>query len=488
MDLFYTWLPILLILVAPASLAYPSNIRSQSPILTNDASPRVVSKVNLTHLGQDYPVYPTTCFSPPSRGRLPRPDLTNVLSDCYWIVKEVLLQQNDLLFQDFLFSNNAFKDQSGNQHSSRWHYGQCVISVGCTKKDQRQMVQPFNVVLAANKILKECIEDRRVSQGGTIPIGSLNDSCYVSVLGVRDSDTPNESSISLLSSPDLLRWDIQRSLLRTTSVFESSVGDQNAIDSSASIPLSVNMVKRASNPQHGSSLSMGTQSLKLGGTLSTSNLAQPLTNLSGSVKAPPSYPVECFDPHTTKRTPPFGEDCQFVINHIILRYPNPMSLQTFGYTPSADIDLSLPQNEKWVFKTCVIFVRSVDKTKTDTFRIADVAYTAHRIMTDCVIGVKYPVGGMYIPDPFFFISTALRVARRTFPKPFWVFSLLGLMPWRRHADSGNFKGTSQIGTAVRGFYVAVGGIATTDATNPSISQYSSSVGVEIDRIGTHDTT
>ena len=437
MDLFDIWVPIFLILTVPASLAYPSDTRSQSLTLNSDASPEVNSQVNLTSLGQGYPVYPTTCF-PASSRRSPVQDYRAILSDCYWIINEVLLKQQDFLYQDLLFSYDTFEDQSGNRYLSGWHRGRCAINVGCVEKNQQQMLQLFNVVLAANKILKECIEDQQILRGGTTPIGSPEGPFYVGVLGLHYSNAANESIISLLSNVDISGQDIQGKLLQTASNTKSSIGDYDVDNSSVSLSPSAKMEKRASDPRHRPSLSTGTQDLVSGDALSTLNLDLPSTNLSGRVQVPPSYPVICFNPYSVKLKPAGLESCQFIINQIILRYPNPMFPQTFGYSASADIDLSLRENEKWAIGHCVIFVRNTDRTRTDTFRMVDVAATAHNIMAECVTGAKYPVGG-----------------------------------------------SADIGTVAGSFYVGVGGLSGPDATNTTISQYRSGGDLADDGIGTH---
>lgn len=424
MSLFNIWVASFLVLIARTSLAYPFHTRFQSLTLTNDASPSVISPVNLADLAQGYPIYPTTCFPLSQRGHhVPPPALAKLISDCSWIINEVLLKQDGLLFQDLLFTYDCFKDQSGNQYLSRWDHGRCVINVASVEKHQTQTLQLFNTVLAANKILKECIEDHRLPQGGTTLIGPASTSFYVGILGIQDDGAANESNISLSSNLDPSRRGTQRSILPTMSNTEKAGGDYDPNDSFVSHPSSVNIEKRASDLQHGSSLSPGTQDLVPGGALSISDLALPSTNVSRSVKAPPSYPVTCFNPYSVKLKPAAVEDCQFIINQIILRYPNPMHQQTFGYTASADIDLSLPQNESWRFGSCIMFVRNGNKTRTDTFRMVDVAYTAHMIMTECVVGVKYPVGG-----------------------------------------------SADIGSVADNFYVGVGGISVTDAANASIMQ------------------
>ena len=154
------------------------------------------------------------------------------------------------------------------------------------------------------------------------------------------------------------------------------------------------MERRVSEPQQGSSLSTSTQSLKAESTLSTLNLIVPATNLAESVEAPPANrQVHCFSPYSTGLKQADADDCETVINDIVLRYPDPMSPKTFGYRPSADIDLSLPENDKWIYGSCVVFVRNVNKTRTDTFRMVDVAITAQNIITECLVGAKYPLGG-----------------------------------------------------------------------------------------------
>lgn len=353
---------------------------------------------------------------------MPTSGVADILSDCYWIINRVLLRQDNLLFQDLMFNYNSFQDQSGNRYLSQWYRGRCAINVSCMERQQKQTLQLFNVVLAANKILRECVEDKHIPHGGTTPIGSPNSSFYVGVIGTKDSDAAHEFNNSLFSKFHHSGQDIQRSLLHQKLIAESAVENYDATRPTVSLPPSVSVEKRASDPQHRSSRSTGTQTAQ-GGAMSNSNLDLFSTNLSRSLEAPPSYPVHCFNPYSVKLKPAAVEDCQFVINHIILRYPNPMYQQTFGYMASADIDLSLPQNQKWIFGHCAMFVRNLDKSRTDTFRMVDVAYTAHRIMAECVTGAKYPLGGV-----------------------------------------------ADVGTVADNFYVGVGGLATTDATDNSILQ------------------
>lgn len=153
--------------------------------------------------------------------------------------------------------------------------------------------------------------------------------------------------------------------------------------------------RRLSGELHASPLSVSSQTGASGGTLSASSGILPHMNLSAaSVNAPPTYAVECFNPHNPRLSPAVAEDCHIVIDHIILRYPNLMEPQTFGYSDFVTIDLRKPENRKWIFGQCVIFVRALDETRVDRFRMVDVASTASRIVKKCVADAKHPNGGM----------------------------------------------------------------------------------------------
>lgn len=67
---------------------------------------------------------------------------------------------------------------------------------------------------------------------------------------------------------------------------------------------------------------------------------------------------------------------------------------TFGYNDAVDFDLRIKANEKWIHGSCVIFVRSVDKSMVDKFRMIDVSVAAERVVSDCVAGRKYSIGGL----------------------------------------------------------------------------------------------
>lgn len=86
-----------------------------------------------------------------------------------------------------------------------------------------------------------------------------------------------------------------------------------------------------------------------------------------------------------------------------------------------DIDLDKLENDRWTYGRCAVFVRSLDHSRVDTFRMVDVANTANRILSKCVLGKKYPYGG-----------------------------------------------TAGIGSSERNFFVALGGLSETRLTNETV--------------------
>ena len=388
MVFFDIWVPIFLILNISASLGYSFHTRSQRLAV---ASPTLISQPNPRYQGNGYPIYSTACLPP---GSQVKPSyIPNIMSDCFWIINEDLLQRHDLLFQNLVFRHRNFEDQSGKQYPSFWQHGQCSILVTNGGRSTVEVLQLFNIVLSANKILKECIEGKRVPQGGSIPIGAIGlfDTGFrVMVIGSNEIDAVNEPKLSSLSHLNSSGGKTKSSLIHTTSAAEPSTGGSDAKQLTMSQP-DVGIGKRSSDSHLPLSLLTSIQSLKPGGAWGTSKNV-PSANLS--VKAPPDHEVSCFNPYSVKLQPANEEDCNFVINEIILRYPNPMLEQTFGYGPSVDFDLSLPENEKWIYGCCVIFIRNgLSRTQTASFRLVDVALSAHRIVGECIVGARYPLGG-----------------------------------------------------------------------------------------------
>lgn len=106
-----------------------------------------------------------------------------------------------------------------------------------------------------------------------------------------------------------------------------------------------------------------------------------------------NHPIQCFHPLPLAYRAAEPEDCNAIIDIIILRYPEPFAGLSWGYTDGQDINLSLEQNSKWILGECMIFVRSPNQSSVDTFRIVDVAARAKDIIKDCVVGTKEGYGG-----------------------------------------------------------------------------------------------
>lgn len=118
------------------------------------------------------------------------------------------------------------------------------------------------------------------------------------------------------------------------------------------------------------------------------------TNLTTNLRGSTDHDVECFDPLEHSLPPTIDDDCDVVINEIILRLnDDPFKVETFGYSNSADVDLSLSRNHHWDHGQCVVTVGSTRRYEEDQFRFVDVAIVAQAIIARCVTGTKDALGG-----------------------------------------------------------------------------------------------
>ena len=140
-----------------------------------------------------------------------------------------------------------------------------------------------------------------------------------------------------------------------------------------------------------SALTANISNLSLG-TISNPSLISPDT--SHNLTVPFDFPIECFRPYHTALKTASVEDCRFIIDNIIVAYPDPMLPKTFGYTDDVDIDLRDLDNSVWVHGKCSMFVRNRAENIIDVFSMADVGASAEKILRECVIGMKYGVGGI----------------------------------------------------------------------------------------------
>lgn len=340
----------------PNSLNNSSGLDSRSlPLATSlsSAQDSSITQLNVTDL-QSPTAHPVACFpprAPAHSGPYPHPDV--VLADCSYILNEIILKIS-YVFELLTFTFFEYRDPQGYGHQSRWAYGMCVISVSSMKARGSQTLGLLEVALTAKKILADCIRDNKCIEGGTSPVGPSGTEYYVGVVGYTPENPPPRYG-----------------------------GD--AADNSRA-PLLPNV--EVSGQQQDSPSTSEIRSLR-----TSSGSLPSLNTLNSNTRAPSQYPVLCFNPYSTRLARAVVEDCQVIINEIILRYPNPMMPQTFGYTTNVDIDLSLPENQKWHYGHCAMFVRNLNQMRTDKFRMVDVAVTAHRIMKECVIDTKYEIGG-----------------------------------------------------------------------------------------------
>lgn len=277
------------------------------------------------------------CF--PRGSRLPDVNA----DDCNFVINFIILGMKDpLRAQSWGFTDAVDNDLSLPEY--RWIFNDCFIRVKNIDETQIDTFRPVDVAALAQRIVQRCVADTRTPLGGTADIGWLGAplNFYIAVLGAVGTSGENSRNRTTLSLPS---------------------DGPRPLESRASLNLP------EANPWP--------------------------TILTEGLKAGERYPVHCFDPTSVHRSKPAdASDCRFIINDIILRLPNPMIEQTFGYTDDVDINLSIKDSGQWIYGQCVVLVANIEKTTSrDRFRFLDVAYTAHRIMEQCVERTKYSLGG-----------------------------------------------------------------------------------------------
>lgn len=265
-----------------------------------------------------------------------------VAEDCEFIINYLILGMKD----PFRVQTWGFRDSVDINLSLpkyHWDFQACDIRVENLHKMHIDSFRPVDVALVAQRIVQKCIVDTKERLGGDAGIGHLPvpATFYITVSGsanTGDMSLGNSTVISLQSN--------------RRHTFESRTSPNLAQENAIS--------------------NIATEGLEAGET----------------------YPVHCFNPtRSPSMKPAIASDCSFIINEIILRLPEPMTVRSFGFTDAEDINVSEPENSHWVYGQCVVFLRNINQTSRDLFRFLDVAYAAQRIVNECVEGTKYAPGG-----------------------------------------------------------------------------------------------
>ena len=266
-----------------------------------------------------------------------------VEEDCRFIINNIILHMNDpFREQTWGFTDGVDIDLSLDEYE--WVYQGCYIRVQNGDETQVDSFRPVDVAQQAQRIIETCVVDAKQPLGGYADVGHLTlfRSFYVVVSGTsKPPGAQNIGSSNVLSLPS----DMPRTL-----------EGRAYLD-----PLQESSVSRI------------------------------VTGRLGHIDA---QPVRCFDPSFVRvLQPAVPSECNFIIDEIILRLPNLMREQSFGYTSAEDVDLSIKENGQWIYKRCVVFVRTIDREGRDDFRYIDVAITAKRVIEASVDGTKYARGG-----------------------------------------------------------------------------------------------
>ena len=274
-------------------------------------------------------------------------------SDCGYVLNQMILSGPDI-YTERRFQHTSYQIDDGKRVPSRWQYETCEVTVFGQRHAYIQL-SLYDVALTANRIVQECVTPE------INPIGGL------SLIG----DSSKEFHVILQGHP------------RAISAKNSTVSQRS----------SVSVSKRMMGSPHVSETAMGARELvtrdPLAGVSPVSNDLVLTTNLTL-----PNYPVHCFNPLILHLQPAAAEDCFFIINQIILRLFDPTRQLTWGFTDDVDVNLSKPQYQKWQYAQCMISVKDNDEGQVNTFRPLDLANTARRISTQCLIYQDVKFGGV----------------------------------------------------------------------------------------------
>lgn len=298
------------------------------------------------------PAFRSICFN--SREDL---NLTAVAEDCSNVFNDIILRVEGP-FEQRAFSQISYMNSVGHWIPARLVFGQCTIFVGSVNSASAGMFSFLEVALMANRILSDCVTSQRRGSGGLMQIGSREHSFYVSVEGhLPDSNVNAVNKTDILAIPDSKV---------TKQTPDAKKGTQSPID------------------LHPRKLNSSVASISSSEALSRSNS-------SGNVKAETDHDIDCF-PRGSRLPNANIDDCQFIIDSIILAMKDPFQERTWGFTDTADINLSLPQY-KWIFKDCLMRIKNLDDTEVDTFSPVDVAEVAQGIVKKCIVDTKERLGG-----------------------------------------------------------------------------------------------
>ena len=278
------------------------------------------------------------CF--PRDARLPNANI----DDCKFIIDYIILAMKDP-FQARTWGFTDAADINLSLPQYRWIFKDCIMRVRNLDDTEVDTFSPVDVAKVAQGIVQKCIVDTKERLGGNADVGQLEfpRRFYVVVSGTARISGESLGNGSLLSLP---------------------------LDGSPTVESRASSVSPKEDP-----LSLiSTEELEAGNT----------------------YPVSCFDPSKRPRLKDaVASDCKFIMNEIILRLPNPMTVQSFGWTDAEDINLANKENGQWIYGQCVVFIKSFDgMVGRDRFRFVDVAVTAHRIIEHCIEEAKYAIGGI----------------------------------------------------------------------------------------------
>ena len=302
-------------------------------ILSNQAS----SLSNSTGRPETVADHEVSCF--PVGARLTHA----VADDCRFIINNIILGMSDP-FQVKTWGFRDGVDINLSLDEYEWIHQACYMRVQNEDETQVDRFRPVDVAEQALRIVETCLVDVKEPLGGFADVGNLR----------------FERSFFVVASGTSIRRGAQ------------SIGSSDVLSLPSDMP----------------------RTLEGRADLDSVPESAISRTIAGRLGKNEEHPVRCFDPSFVHSLQPaIASDCNFIIDEIILRLPNVMREQSFGYTSAEDVNLSIRENGQWIYNQCVIFVRAIGMEGEDVFRYVDVVLAAKRIIEECIERSKYARGG-----------------------------------------------------------------------------------------------
>ena len=120
------------------------------------------------------------CFDPSFVHRLAPASV----SDCNVIIDEIIPRLPDVMREQSFGYTSAEDVDLSIRGNGQWIHDSCVVFVGTADKEGRDVFRYVDIAVQAERVIEQCVEVSKYARGGTVPIGEMDETFYVTVGGL----------------------------------------------------------------------------------------------------------------------------------------------------------------------------------------------------------------------------------------------------------------------------------------------------------------